>query len=314
MSYHLVEVAGFEEAELYAQDGQLHCRIGPTHRQVPLEDVAAILVTSPTCTLRSHLLAEVAARRIPLILCQNFRPTAILLPVQRATDTLLTRAQIESPQRLRDALWLKTLDAKCANQLALAQTLAPHATDTLDQIRVLCAQRTPAKEGPCAHLYWDLCAQTLRLEAFARAPAENDGLNALLNYAYAHLLTQTLQTLLATGLDPLYGIGHATRERATPLAYDIMEPFRPLLDAWAFKWLETRRAQNRPAAIDPAYKTFLRQCLAGHATGTLPLRDHIALTVKGLRQAFLDNSPKPYTPWQWKTIKWDGYLSALTSP
>lgn len=281
---------------------------------MPLEDVAAILVTSPTCTLRSHLLAEVAARRIPLILCQNFRPTAILLPVQRATDTLLTRAQIESPQRLRDALWLKTLDAKCANQLALAQTLAPHATATHDQIRILCAQTTPAKEGPCAHLYWDLCAQTLHIEAFARTPAENDGLNALLNYAYAHLLTQTLQTLLATGLDPLYGIGHATRERATPLAYDVMEPFRPLLDAWTFKWLETQRAQNLPIAVTPAYKTFLRRCLAGQDTGTLPLRDLLAITVKSLRQAFLDKSSRPYTPWLWKPTKWAGYLSASTSP
>ena len=280
---------------------------------MPLEDVAAILVTSPTCTFRSHLLAEVAARRIPLILCQTFRPTAILLPVQRATDTLLTRAQIESPQRLRDALWLKTLDAKCANQLALAQSLAPHATDTLAQIRVLCAQPTPTKEGPCAHLYWDLCAQALRLEAFARSPAENDGLNALLNYAYAHLLTQTLQTLLAVGLDPLYGIGHATRERATPLAYDVMEPFRPLLDAWVFKWLEAQRTANQPFTVNSAYKAYLRTCLAGKDTGTLPLRDLIALAVKGLRQAFLDKSPKPYTPWQWKTIKWDGYLSALTS-
>ena len=281
---------------------------------MPLEDVAAILVTSPTCTLRSHLLAEVAARRIPLILCQNFRPTAILLPVQRATDTLLTRAQIESPQRLRDALWLKTLDAKCANQLALAQALAPHATATLDQIRVLRAQPTPTKEGPCAHLYWDLCAQTLHIEAFARSPAENDGLNALLNYAYAHLLTQALQTLLATGLDPLYGIGHATRERATPLAYDLMEPFRPLLDAWCFKWLETQRAQNLPLAVSPAYKTFLRQCLAGQDTATPPLRDLLTQTIKSLRQSFLDKSSRPYTPWHWKTIKWDGYLSASTSP
>lgn len=281
---------------------------------MPLEDVAAILVTSPTCAFHSHLLAEVAARRIPLIFCQNFRPTAILLPVQRATDTLLTRAQIESPQRLRDALWLKTLDAKCANQLALAQTLAPRATDTLAQIRVLSVQPSPSKEGPCAHLYWDLCAQTLHLEAFARAPAENDGLNALLNYAYAHLLTQTLQTLLTVGLDPLYGIGHATRERATPLAYDIMEPFRPLLDAWVFKWLEAQRARDQSLTVDPAYKTFLRACLTGRDTGALPLRDLLALTVKGLRQAFLDKSLKPYTPWQWKTIKWDGYLSALTSP
>ena len=33
--------------------------------------------------------------------------------------------------------------------------------------------------------------------------------------------------VLRVGLDPTFGIFHVTREQATPLAYDLMEPFRP---------------------------------------------------------------------------------------
>lgn len=281
---------------------------------MPLEDVAGILVTSPRCVFHSHLLAECGVRRIPLVVCQDFRPSGIFLPVCRATDTLLTRAQIQAPARLRKTLWQKTVDAKCENQRQLAETLTQGRHPNLEKLRVLCAHPSPAKEGPCAHLYWDLCAESMQIEAFARTPSENDGLNALLNYAYALLLTQTLQTLLLLGIDPQYGIGHAVRERATPLAYDIMEPFRPLVDAWVLKWFEYARRHEKALSVTPSYKTFLRQCIAGDKTPTPPLRDLLTNTAKGLREAFLRTSAQFYQPWQQKTTKWVGYLSALISP
>lgn len=55
-------------------------------------------------------------------------------------------------------------------------------------------------------------------------------MNALLNYGYAVLLSTVLQKLFGVGLDPTFGIFHATREQATPLAYDLMEPFRPCVE------------------------------------------------------------------------------------
>lgn len=314
MSYHIVEISGNERIALACKDGQLFCHHGETTRQVALEDVAAILITAYTCTLQSHLLAEAAQRRIPVIVCKQFRPIGVYLPVQRITDTLITRAQIACPQRIREALWQKTLDAKCENQATVMQALSPNRRQLLEQMEVLCAQRTPEKEGPCAHLYWQACSEALGIEAFARDQTEAFGLNSLLNYAYAMLLTQTLQSLLTTGLDPLYGIGHATRERATPLAYDLMEPFRPLIDAIVFKWLETCRTRNAPCDVDSAYKRYLRSALQGEAAPYLPIGDLLKTSAKGMREAFLSKTTRSYEPWQWRTIKWDGFLSALTSP
>ncbi len=314
MSYHTVEISGTDRVTLACKDGQLFCHIGETTRQVALEDVAAILITAYTCTLQSHLLAEAALRRIPVIVCKQFRPVGIYLPVQRITDTLITRAQIACPQRLRETLWQKTLDAKCENQRVLAQALAPGRRKLLEQMEVLCAQRTPDKEGPCAHLYWQICSESLGIEAFSRDQEEAFGLNSLLNYAYAMLLTQTLQALLVAGLDPLYGIGHATRERATPLAYDLMEIFRPVVDAIVFKWVEICRSRQTPCEVSSPYKRYLRTALQGSEETFLPMCDLLQTTAKGLREAFLSKSARSYETWQWRTIRWDGFLSALTSP
>lgn len=50
---------------------------------------------------------------------------------------------------------------------------------------------------------------------FTRARA-GGGWNSLLNYGYAVLLSTVLQKLFALGLDPTFGISHATRERQHP--------------------------------------------------------------------------------------------------
>ncbi len=64
------------------------------------------------------------------------------------------------------------------------------------------------------------------------------GLNDLLNYGYAVLLSTVLQKLFGVGLDPTFGISHVARERSTPLAYDLMEPFRPCVDWRVMQWVK----------------------------------------------------------------------------
>jgi CRISPR-associated protein Cas1 len=76
---------------------------------------------------------------------------------------------------------------------------------------------------------------------------EAGGVNALLNYGYAVLLSTMLQKLFGVGLDPTFGINHVVRERSTPLAYDLMEPFRPCVDWRVAQWVRERGAASEPA-------------------------------------------------------------------
>ena len=74
------------------------------------------------------------------------------------------------------------------------------------------------------------------------------GLNHLLNYGYAVLLSTVLQKLFCVGLDPTFGISHVTRERSTPLAYDLMEPFRPCVDWRVATWVR-QLSENTQVAV-----------------------------------------------------------------
>ncbi|MGH7041543.1 MAG: CRISPR-associated endonuclease Cas1, partial [Acetobacteraceae bacterium] len=50
--------------------------------QVPLDDLAAVIATSPATTASCALLAELAERGIPFVLCgRNYAPAGLLWPV-----------------------------------------------------------------------------------------------------------------------------------------------------------------------------------------------------------------------------------------
>jgi CRISPR-associated protein Cas1 len=192
-----------------------------TPKTIPLEDVASIIITSFSATLHSKLLIEAAKHGVALILCEAFTPISILLPANRSTDTLLTRAQLDLKGRERDTLWRRTVDAKCRNQLLLAEHLAPD-DPKLKEMREVAACRHEHKEAMAARVHWGIFGRAMGLPDFTR-DREIGGVNSLLNYGYAVLLSTVLQKLFAVGLDPTFGIFHATREHATPLAYDLME-------------------------------------------------------------------------------------------
>lgn len=54
--------------------------------------------------------------------------------------------------------------------------------------------------------------------------------NAMLNYAYGVLRRQTHQHVMAAGLDPSIGYLHGNYGKKAALAYDLMEPLRPVAD------------------------------------------------------------------------------------
>lgn len=306
MSYHIVSIDS-PTADLTCRDGQLVCTDdkGIT-RKLPLEDIAAIVITSFSARIHSHLFLEAARHSVSLIICERFQPVSLLLPACRSTDTLLSRRHLTLPEKSRRRLWEKTIDAKCLNQLAVAELVAPQSKATKELARAAKA-RTARKEGGCAKLFWDAFTDGLFIEGFSRG-RKLGGLNDLLNYGYAVLLSTVLQKLYGFGLDPTIGISHAIRERSAPLAYDLMEPFRPCVDWRVYQWLKDR-PHEEAFAVSGAF----RQWVTGFAVQRvdylgldLDIRGVIEGDVRSFRQAILTSSTRHYRPWMWKNSKWAG--------
>lgn len=306
MSYHIVSIDA-PDCSLSCKDGQLTCKSAEGERRIPLEDVAAIIVTSFSASIHSKLLLEAAKCGVGLVICENFKPASLVLPANRASDTVLTRAQAYIPAQLKQRLWQKTIDAKCQNQHSLACELAP-GDERLERLGQLSRGRSVSKEAECAKLFWRIYADHVAETDDFRRKRDGDGPNPLLNYGYAVLLSTVLQNLFAVGLDPTFGICHVTRERSTPLAYDLMEPFRPCVDWRVAKWI-----REHPGEPNPEVSKDYRRWVTAFTLGTadwfelmLDVRSVIEGVIRSFRQAVTTMQSGPYRPWTRTTTKWDG--------
>jgi CRISPR-associated protein Cas1 len=306
MSYHIVSIDS-PQCSLSCKDGQLVRRVkDEPDKTLPLEDVAAIIITSFSANIHSHLFLEAAKHGVALIICEEFKPTCLVLPANRSTDTLLSRALLKVEERTLKRFWQQTIDAKCRNQYALAEHLAP-GDAALPLLRATAWGRKPHKEAICAKLFWQIFGRSQGDPEFTRERGA-PGLNSLLNYGYAVLLSTILQKLFGVGLDPTFGISHVPRERSTPLAYDLMEPFRPCVDWRVVQWVREHPAEA-PWQVTAEFRKWVTGfplVAVEYMDFTLEVRGCIEGVVRGFRKAVLEGDPKFYRPWTPKNSKWAG--------
>ena len=305
MSFHIVSIDS-PQCSITCRDGQLVCKTAESERKLPIEDVASIIITSFSAQIHSQLFLEAAKHGVALIICEAFKPVSLVLPANRSTDTLLTRALLKIDEKTVARFWQATIDAKCRNQFLLATHMRPEDCG-LAALRDAAWSRKPHKEAVCAKMFWQIFGRTQEEPDFTRERS-GGGLNNLLNYGYAVLLSTVLQKLFGVGLDPTFGISHVTRERSTPLAYDLMEPFRPCVDWRVVQWVK----QHPEAEIWEVTSEFRKWVTAfpldrvEYLDLTLDVRSCIEGVVRGFRRAVLTGDGKHYKPWTPKNSKWVG--------
>lgn len=134
---------------------------------------------------------------------------------------------------------------------------ALQSANTQDQIRGLEARAAaaywqawrsvtvifPNKDLPRVPEHW--CIFGNRISPLSGSPrlAANPA-NAILNYLYALLEAEARLAATALGLDPGIGVLHLDSSRRDSLAFDLMEPIRPQVDALVFD-LITRQTLKR---------------------------------------------------------------------
>jgi len=308
VGYHILNIDR-PRCALTCSNGQIICTDpnGESKTSIPIEDVASIVVTSFLATLSSSLLAAAAHSGVAIVVCEAFRPVSIVLPANRSTDTLLTRAQVRMKTRARASLWRRTVNAKVRNQTLLVSMLAP-GHKGLGKMQAILASRSQHKESIAARVYWNIYGDSIGQPNFNRDQSLG-GVNALLNYGYAILLSIVVQKLFAVGIDPTFGIFHATREHATPLAYDLMEPFRPCVDLRVAKWASMSNVRQIPLEVTPPFRQWATEFAISpvrYLNRTMEVRSAVEEVVRSFRRAVMEQKPSLYLPWTPKASKWDG--------
>lgn len=308
MTYHILNIDS-TGTTVTCKDRRVMCiDIDGTTRSVPLEDVASIVITSFKTTLTNRVLVEAAHAGIAIVVCDGFRPVSLVVPANRSSDTLLTRAHTRIHTRQRDLLWRRTIDAKVRNQWLLCRDWEEGHPGT-GSLAAMLNRRSRNKEALAARHHWRVFGHAVGNPTFRR-DAKGEGMNALLNYGYGVLLSVVLQRMFAIGLDPTLGISHMPRARATPLAYDLMEPFRPLIAAEVAKCCRgvgtgVASAADRESRTAIA-KSIVRPVRYGERV--VECRIVIEEVLRSFRRAVMDRKPSLYQPWTPNDSRWAGCL------
>ena len=196
---------------------------------VPLEDIAALVIDHPQVTLTAQLLSACAGHQIAVITVDSSHtPNGVLLshlPHSRALKVMRAQLALGLPARKR--LWQGIIQRKILNQ---AELLARHGhTDACARLHAMALEVRSGDpdniEAQAAQVYFRMLFGT----AFHRE--QSRFYNAALNYGYSILRSALARSLVSYGFLPAFGLHHHNEQNAFNLADDLIEPYRPVVDA-----------------------------------------------------------------------------------
>lgn len=217
--------------------------------QVPLDDIAAVIISVPGCAVSTNLLEQLATRNIPVVTCgQNYLPSCWTLPVtghNRQFTIMQAQMALSEPRRKR--AWQALVRAKILNQ-ADVLVRAGQSDARLKRLADSVRSGDPDNcEAQAARAYW----QALFGSDFRR-DRDAPGLNAALNYAYAVVRACVARGVVGAGLHPSFSLHHKNPQNPMNLVDDMVEPFRPIVDLFLWK-----KYQNQIGDLDVETKSSL---------------------------------------------------------
>ena len=235
MSWRVVVISS--RSKLDYQLEHLVVRSDDDEKRIYLGDISVLICESTAVSLTAYLLSQLTKRKIKVIFCDaKHNPQSELMPYYGGHDTSgRLRIQLLWSTDIKAQVWQKIIASKINHQAHVLDTT--RHKDKAKSLREYMSQVGPGdttnREGHAAKVYFN----TLFGDDFARTNNE-DVTNAVLNYGYSVLLACFNREIVAAGYLTQLGIWHDNSENPFNLGSDLMESFRPIIDAFAYqqKW------------------------------------------------------------------------------
>jgi len=209
-------------------------RNGEVVGSIPIEDIGVLIVDHPGCTYSHAALNELLANNVAVVICgKNHHPNGLLLPLDaNSLQSERFRVQVAAKEPAKKRLWKQLVQTKIKHQ---AWCLDQCDCEGGDGLRFLASK---VKSGDVGNHEAQAAARYWKLLLGAEFRRSRDGLppNGMLNYGYTILRAAVARALCGSGMHPSFGLHHHNRYNAYPLADDVMEPFRPIVDREVFNF------------------------------------------------------------------------------
>ena len=197
--------------------------------KIHLSEVSTVILQTEQVYASAYLFSELAKRKIALVVSdEQHNPIGEYLPLYGAYNVnAKIQLQLAWGEPIKKRVWQRVVKEKITHQ---ASVLEKYEHDEKAHIlKAMVAEvrsgDTTNREAAAARIYF----ATLFGDDFSR---DDDCLiNDALNYGYAVLLSMVNQEIVSRGFLTQCGICHRGETNQFNFACDLMEPFRPLIDA-----------------------------------------------------------------------------------
>ena len=213
---------------------------------IPIEDLGFVIIENQQTYISIPALNKLIDNNIAVIFCnENHLPVSMLLNLDshHLQQEIFTN-QIKASEPLKKQLWQQTIKKKILNQATLLNRQGKTGHPLQFYASKVLSGDTTNREAMAAAFYWKhLFDFPFVRERYGSFP------NLFLNYGYTILRAAVARALSGSGLLNTLGIHHRNKYNAFALADDIMEPFRPLVDAKVLYLLEYYETQELTTEI-----------------------------------------------------------------
>ncbi len=196
--------------------------------KINISEISTLIIENTAVSLTACLLCELVKKKVKVVFCDEKRnPHSELVAYYGSHDTSAKiRSQIVWKDYLKDTVWTEIVTEKIRKQAELLKRLQKSECGLLEQyIREIVFKDETNREGHAAKVYFNA------LFGLDFNRAQDNHINAALNYGYSILLSAFSREIVANGYITQLGLFHNNMFNQFNLASDLMEPFRPLVDA-----------------------------------------------------------------------------------
>lgn len=243
MSWRTVVIT--KHVKLSYKNGYLIVR-GEQEQMIHLSEIHTLLIDTTRAVLTAYLISELMKQKIKVIFCDEKRqPESEIVPYYGAHNTSKKiKAQLAWSISAQQEIWTAVIAEKIQQQQRLLNKLGLPAAQKLKKyLADLQLYDVTNREGHAAKVYFN----ALFGKDFVRE--SDDTINIALNYGYTILLSTFNKEIVSQGYLTQIGLKHTNQFNYFNLSSDLMEPFRPVVDALVYN--------NMNDTFDTAYKLQL---------------------------------------------------------
>ncbi len=205
---------------------------------IPLKDISMVVIDNLQVKITGRIMASFAKYGIVIIFCdQEHLPIGMYSAYDNHSRISKTIGyQISQTDEDYSYIWKEIVEKKIINQRKVLCNLNK-SIEVIDSINEFIVEIQPGdttnREAHAAKIYFNELMGT----TFSRG---NDDilLNSGLDYGYAIIRAYIARTCVAYGLNTQLGIHHHNEYNRFNLVDDLIEPFRPIIDIYAYRLLD----------------------------------------------------------------------------